>query len=263
MGSKRKYDEVLRRFDLFLRHGLRVENLHEVNREHIEEFLRAPAGDSTVPVSVATMHVRRAAVRLAFRVAREQGLLDHDPILDLDLPRRREGRCRPLLDAEIERCRSASLHSLSETRLPAAWALAEATATPQEIALLRPDDLDLDRRCVRLIGGGHLTPRSGALTDWGAERLQRRIDHPGDPDAGLVYRGHGSENSAQASVSQAIRWSLVRAGLGADPLVKPSSIRAWRARRWAGEGVPIQEIAARLGMRSLDRVVALIGEHLR
>jgi integrase/recombinase XerC len=149
---------------------------------------------------------------------------------------------------------------LSETRLPAAWALAEATATPREIAFLRLDDVDLDRQLVRLVGGGHLEPRSGELTDWGTEQLQRRIDHQDDPDAGLVYRGHGSENSAQASVSQAIRWSLVRAGLGADPLVKPSSIRAWRARSWAHDGVPIQEIAARLGMRSLDRVRALIGD---
>lgn len=258
VSSQHTYSEVLRRFELFLRHGLGVGNLHEISREHVARFVRAPPEAPAVHVSVATMHTRRAALRLAFRIARERGLLDHDPTLDLNLARRKGTRCRPLDWGEIERCRSASVHSIGETRLPAAWALAEATATSPEIALIRPNDVDLYRRRVRLFGGGHLMSRWGDLTEWGAEQIDRRMQLQDDRTAGLVYRGHGSANSAQASVSQAIRWSLVRAGLGADPSVKPSSIRGWRARSWADEGVPVQEIAARLGMRSLDRVIALI-----
>lgn len=261
-GSKRKYDEVLGRFEAFLMHGLGLRQLVEVTPEQVGEFVRAPAGP-TFPVSTGTMHVRRSALRLAFRLARERGLLEHDPTLDLALPPRRGERCRPLLDAEVERCRSASLHSVSETRLPTAWALAEATATPSEIALVRPADVALETMRVRLVGGGHLSQRWGLLTGWGAAQLERRIQLQYDVGGGLVYRGHGSDNSAQASASQAIRWSLIRAGFGADPRVKPSSVRAWRARRWADEQLPIQEIAARLGMRSLDRVMALIADEDR
>lgn len=76
----------------------------------------------------------------------------------------------------------------------------------------------------------------------------------------MIYRAAGNTSSAQASSAAAIRWSLVRAGLGADPSVKPSSVRAWRARSWLDEGVPIQEIASRLGMSSLDRVATLLGD---
>ena len=48
---------------------------------------------------------------------------------------------REMID-EVILCRSFSLHTLTETRQPAAWALAEATARTSEIPLIRASHVD-------------------------------------------------------------------------------------------------------------------------
>jgi len=92
------------------------------------------------------------------------------------------------------------------------------------------------------------------------KRLDRRIEDAdlGDSDS-LVYAGDGSAKSRQAASCIAISTTLVRAGLGDDPLVRPASVTAWVGRRLFEETSRIEEVAARLGMRSLDRTARLIG----
>ncbi len=88
---------------------------------------------------------------------RQLGVHDGDPTIDLVLPPRSFLAVRPLTDDEIVVCRSFSLQTLTATRQPAAWALAEATARTSEIPHILVSDLDfttsgLDPR--ELEGGG-------------------------------------------------------------------------------------------------------------
>ncbi len=74
-----------------------------------------------------------------------------------------------------------------------------------------------------------------------------------------MYRGDGSAASRQASACMVIGEVLTRAGLAGEPDVRPLSVAAWAGRTIFDETGRIDEVARRLGMRSLDRAARLIG----
>ena len=246
------------RFERFARSGLGRDRLAEVTPTDVARFVEA---DSTSgPPSAATMHLRCTTLRLVFRTARQLGVLDGDPTLDLGLPPKDSVRSRPLVDEEVALCRSAALHSLTSTRLAAAWALSEATARTAELSHLTLGDLDLDAQRV-WIHGGRTTPRWGQLSDWGATQLARhaRTLPTADPIERLVYRGRGSAESRQAAACMVVSEVLTRAGLHGEPGVRPLSVVAWAGHRVLVDTGCIDEVARRLGMGSLDRAAQLIG----
>jgi integrase len=250
------------RFGRYLGHGLGVENLREVRLEHVRAFLEATASDQQAsPPSVATQHFRRSAIRLLFRVGRQLGLADGDPTLDLTLPPRSSLKQRPLTDDEIALCRSAALRTLTETRQPAAWALAEATGRTSEIPHIRISDLRLEKGCVRIHGASRTDRRMGKLTSWGVGQVTRRLaalEGSSDPDPPLIYSGKGSFESAQASSCIAVSETLRRAGLAREQDIGPGSVAAWAGAKAFAEGGLIDEVARMLGVRSLDRAAAII-----
>ncbi len=240
----------------FCRLGHGLESLEEVTPEVARAFVAAPLEDRDP--SVATMHLRRAVVRFVFREARALGLADHDPCVDLSLPPRSRLAARPLTDDEIVVCRSYSLTSLTNTRTPAAWALAEATARTAEIPHLRVRDLDLDHRRVWLHGSTRTLDRWAPLTHWGQVQLQRRASALDGPDSPLVYTANGSAQSGQAASCIAVTDTLVRAGLGGEPDVRPVSVAAWAGRALLDETGQIDAVARLLGVRSLDRAARIV-----
>jgi len=260
--SQTKFLDLLDRFETFLAASYEIASLAEVTRSHVVQFISAaPAGTPSIEPAAATMHLRRSAVRLLFRLARESGLEVGDPALDVALPARAPRQVRPLADAEIVMCRGASLHTLTETRLPAAWALAEATARTSELPSIRESDVDLPSESVRIHGSSRTQPRSGSLSNWGIQQLRRRLDtlaSTGAEDTAVIYKGDRGGASGQASASTAIAWTLRRAGLAADAAVRPTSVAAWAGRRLF-EGIALEEVARRLGIRNLDRTASFIG----
>jgi len=261
--SRTKFLDLLDRFETFLSAGLGVESLAEVTRSQVVLFISAaPARDTTTEPAAATMHLRRSAVRLLFRLARDSGLEVGDPTLDVTLPNRSRWPLRPLTDAEMEVCRGASLRTLLETRLPAVWALAEATARTAELPSILQSDIDLLLGTVRIHGSSRTQPRRGFLSDWGIHQLRRRLDtlaSAGAEDTAVIYKGDRAGASGQASASAAIAWTLRRAGLTADAAVRPTSVAAWAGRRLFDQGIALEEVARRLGIRSLDRTASFIG----
>jgi site-specific recombinase XerD len=261
--SKAKFLDLLDRFEAFLTAGQGVGSLAEVSRAHVVLFIpAAPAGDTSTEPAAATMHLRRSAIRLLFRLARDSGLDVGDPTLDVRLPPRFRPRVRPLTDAEIEECRRASAHTLAETRLPAAWALAEATARTSELPFILASDVDLASGIVRIHGSSRTQPRLGFPSGWGIQQLKKRLDilvSAGAEDTAVIYKGDRGGASGQASASAAIAWTLRRAGLAADADVRPASVAAWAGRHLFDQGIALEEVARRLGIRSLDRTASFIG----
>jgi integrase/recombinase XerC len=257
--SERRLLDVIGRFLRFVdRAG--IGSPGDVSPDLARAFVFARSGRTNVAPSVATSHLRRSAVRLLFRVLRQLSLVEHDPTLDLALPPRSSLQARPLTDDEIALGRSFSLHSLTETRRPAAWALAEASARTSEIPHVCGRDLDLDAGRVWLAGSTKVEHRYASLTTWGAKALERRLETIGtDPDTPLVYEGRGSPESRQASACDAIGETLRRAGLGNEPDVRPLSVTAWAGQKVLDETGRIDAVARSLGMRSLDRAATLIG----
>jgi integrase len=260
--SERRLLEVMLRFLRYADQGCGVESLRDVTAEHVRGFVLASSvgAPATGSPSVATSHLRRSAVRLLFRVLRQAAMVDHDPTIDLVLPPRSSLPVRPLTDDEIALGRSFALKTLGETRQPAAWALAEATARTSELAAIRLGDVDLDAARIWLAGSTKTDPRWGQLTDWGVETLARRVATLGTaPAAALIYEGSGSAESRQASGCAAISETLRRAGLAGEADVRPTSITAWAGQRIFAQTGQIEAVARGLGMRSLDRAARLIG----
>lgn len=254
--SRPRFIATADRFFSFCRRGCSLGSLDEVTAEIARAFVVAPL--EVREPSVATMHLRRSVLRFLFREARELGLVDHDPCVDLSLPPRSSLAARPLTDDEIAVCRSYSLTSLTNTRTPAAWALAEATARTAEIPYIRARDVDLSSRRVWLHGSRRTVDRWAPLTRWGAVQLERRLHAIDGVDAPLVYAAKGSAASGQASSCIAVSDTLVRAGLANEPDVRPVSVAAWAGHSLLDQTAGIDAVARLLGVRSLDRAARIV-----
>jgi integrase/recombinase XerC len=253
---------LFERFGTFLTRAWAVADLADVSADHVQAFVRSASADTVQPPSVATMQLRRSALRLLFRTARELGLVSGDPTLDLTLPSRTRRPARSLTDEEVETCRWASLQDLSSTRLPVAWALGEATARTAEIPHITVADLDLAGGRAWIHGSHNTEARWGALSEWGLAQLRRCVRDLGrhaDQATTVAYAGSGNRESRRSFSSQAVRETLQRAGLMADPEIRPASLVAWAGLRILGETGRVDVVARALGMRSLDGAARLIG----
>jgi site-specific recombinase XerC len=262
--STHRMTELLVRFTIFVDKGLRLRSVDQISAVHTGQFIRASISAPGGPQhpAVATMHLRRSALRLYFQTLRQLGLVDGDPTMDIELPPRSCLAVRPLTDDEIVVCRSYSLQTLTATRQPAAWALAEATARTSEIHHVLVSDLDFTNSRVWIHGSSKAEARWGSLSEWGATQLARRVGSLKNvltDDPAVAYEGSGSDESRQVSSCIAIAETLTRAGIGREPDVRPGSVVAWAGRKVFEETGSIEEVARRLGIRSLDRAARFIG----
>jgi integrase len=247
---------------------LGIETLALVDQDVVQDFIDEAVPEGTTisrtwaEPALGTRHFRRSAVRGYFRVARLLGLCDHDPTADILLPPRSSRSTRPLTDEEVLEGEAACQYTLLTTRLPAAWALAEATAVTSEIAAAQVCDLDLEHRRVWLHGCGKRVERWGELTEWGVEALARRakgLNEPASSTAPLVYGAGSSPKSGQAATCDAVRDGLIRAGLHRERDVRPASVAAWGGARVLRRTGRIEDVARAMGLGSLDQAARAVG----
>ncbi|MEX2274992.1 MAG: hypothetical protein WEA10_05445 [Actinomycetota bacterium] len=197
--------------------------------------------------SVATMRLRRSALRLLFREAKVLGLAPTDPTIDIVLSSRSYGRSRPLTDPEVEKCRSFAEGMRGDDRYAIAWTLAEATARVPE--LTRITGHDIFAGSLALPGCSMTEAREVRLTDWGVEQVE-----------GLrLADGAALKTGSKGSPHELVAATLRRAGLAKKSGVSPNSVPAWRGASELAGGASIDEVTRLLGMRSLDRAAAFIG----
>lgn len=216
---------------------------------------------------LTTRHARRTALRMLFRTLREMGYDIGDPSLDLRLPTRSDTSARPLTDLEVTLCRTSSRMGEAGGRSlhrAVCWAIGETTAVSSEISAVRVGDVD-DRtapRWVRLPGTRRHDARLGELSDWGSviigPQLELLTQRQATPATSLTYRGQGTpgEPCAQSAVCNALAAVLAASGVADEPDVRPASLRNWAGRRLYDAGMPIEQVARRMGARSLDSTAA-------
>jgi integrase/recombinase XerC len=240
----------------------------DVGAAHCQGFIDAPTTAGASP-ELTTRHARRTALRMLFRTLRQVGLCAADPTLDQRLPARSVTAARPLSDVEVTLCRaSARLGEAGAVSLQraTAWALAETTAMTSEISRIRLSDVDDPHapRWVQLPGTRRLDPRLGQLTDWGAAIVARQLrvlaGNQAGPHTLLTYRGRGvpGQDKAQSATCNAIGAILDLAGLSSEPDIRPASVRNWAGRRLYDGGMPIEQVARRMGCWSLDTAATAI-----
>lgn len=230
-----------------------------IDAEVVRAWLAARDGSGTVP-AVATQRLRRTSVRKLFHFLRATGQAAQDPTSDIKLPPRTALANRPLDEDEVDECRWASRSDFTSWRYPAVWALAEAGATMTELPHVLVSDVDLEKGLVLLRGSPRTLRRIVPLTGWGAAQLERLVATatlaPGVP---LVYGGDGA-TERRSTLAGAVRRIYTQAGLDREADVTTESVRAWLGRAMRDQGEPIERVARRLGMRSVDRTFLLIGE---
>ncbi len=233
-----------------------VERATEINEAHADAFVRSLTRGGSEP-SLATMHLRRSALRIFFREARALGYLSLDPTHEIALSPRSYRDLRPLTDKEVDRCRSFAEGRTGDARYAAAWALAEATARVAELGATKPCEVDIKGGRVWLAGSSNTESRWAELTDWGAEHLDALLFAKPRPiaDRPLLVPGKGSRSTVHELIASTLR----RAGLANQPGIRPNSVPAWRGAKELAAGASIDEVALLLGMRSLDRAASFIG----
>ncbi len=212
--------------------------------------------------SLATMHLRRTAIRAAVGLMAELGTDVPDPTVGLRLPPKGRTDHRPLDPAELTLLRLAAA-SRPRRRSAAMTTVAatEAGATTGEVARLRWVDVDVDSATLDLPGAGPTIARIVELTSWGA-RVLRRHEHATrpDPDDLVVYRGGADPESdtAQAAVTSRLRRLLDAAGLR-DGDLRPGSVRLCLPAARLAEDGRVGDAARRLGLTSLDVTAEVCG----
>jgi hypothetical protein len=265
-GTAIKACALMSRFVAYTTSRFGSMDVRKLGPAHVTAFINAPIlkDEEVRHAAERTKENRYWALDLYFRTLRGLDLYDGDPLLDAERYPRIVTDCRPLVDAEIERCRRFTFRRLNSTLGPVRWALAESMATAAEIQAAVVGDYDRSARRFWLNGTGRrLHHRWVNLLPWALEAVERRIASLGgdslDPMTSLAFDGAGSR-SGEAAVSITLRRALDRAGLTrqAHPMVKPKSARAWGARRLYDETGDITEVAHRLGVIRLDTARQII-----
>jgi integrase/recombinase XerC len=243
------------RFTRFLAVGHGITDPQALTGELVLDFVRAVSAGGKRPAD-GTVRLRLFAVRAMSQEAVRLGLMDADPTLGIEPPPRAPLLTRPLTDAEIDRGRARAVASPSDMRHPIAWALSEATGRTSEIGLAGASDVDMDEARVWLPGTSEIDARWGYLTEWGLLQIGRRLrDVEGPDDSLIVWRSE--PRALRAACSQAVLETLRAADLRA-PDVRPRSIVAWAGHKALEDGMTLEQVARRLGMRSLDETAALL-----
>ncbi len=253
--------DVMSKFGRYCERGVGVLDVNLIQKQHAEAFIHSLRPDASEP-SVATMHLRRGAIRLLCKEGRRLDLLSGDPTIDILLPPRSVLSTRPLTDDEIELCRLAAVFNSTDLRSAVAWALAECTARVSEIAHVSVRDVDMSGHRVYIAGSGRTDPRWAPMPPWAETQLARRLSAGtlrSDPDARLVPWPSRNRTRPTNAATMTVIGVLRRAGIHGEPDVRPGSVAGWAGGRLLRRGYGIDEVAKALGSRSLDRAAQTIG----
>lgn len=257
-SSLQKVTGHLARYTKVLEQLRNVTDVRTTGSADVAAFINLPVTRGRL--TAATRDNRRYALSKYYEVLRDLGQYVGDPLAGISIARNDSTPLRPLVDAEVDRCRLRSGRTYRDTRGPAGWAFAEATATTSEIPAILLADLDLARGRVWLDGGARNTPRWGHLTEWGTEAVRRHLAATDTQDGlPLLYAGTAGDTSAQAASCKLVHDTLRRAGLGGDDRVRPGSVPAWAGARLYADTGDLALVASRLGLRSLDDTARTIG----
>lgn len=250
-GSYRRYEVLLRNFVQFAQVVGGTSSPDDVSGELVHRFVNARIRGR--PPSAGTTRTRKAAVRYLYRVLRREGLVAHDPTLDLQLLKDTH-TVFVLTDELVERCRFAATTALSASdRYTATLAVLEAGASPGEAGCLAWTAVADDGETFAVEDRNGRTRRL-ATTNWGADVL-RRARPMASSEFVCVLRST-TYDSRRTSVTHVLREIYERAGVAQ---AEPRSVTAWCARRVFDETGSIEAAARIIGFESLDRTAQLIG----
>jgi integrase/recombinase XerD len=251
------YRRDLRAFDAFL--ADRSTALVDVETADLADYIGVLRRQGKAPASVTRAVV---AIRSLYRFLTEEGVLDHDPGADLEVPRVPAGLPKALAEDEVARLIDSvsGTDALSRRDRAILELLYGTGARISELAGLSLSDLDRSGGLVRLFGKGakeRVVPLGrmalAALDSWlgpdGRPRLEPdRWARRGDADA-VFLNQRGGRLSRQGA------WAMVKARgdrVGLGDRLSPHVLRHSCATHMLDHGADIRSVQELLGHASIS-----------
>lgn len=256
-GTAARYGRVLGSFGRFITaRGFGF--LADVDPPTCSAFVYA-ARSGEIPAA-STSRLRLTVVREAFLVLGRLDVVSEDPTSGLRVhPAAPARRPAPLTPPEMARLRSAGRMFPRDRLRPATIELALAGASHMEVATTVVADVDLAAGRVRF------GSRSTALEPFAVTTLTariascrqkvRRLGQPWEPNSIPVALHRPLHTYPETSVAPSVSSNLSRAMSAAGltrPGLRPASVREYAANRYYALTGRIEDLAAFLGLGSLD-----------
>lgn len=270
--SEQTADKYAKATERFIRHAAlkghtTLDDAAADAEEWVCSAVRTPNGDIT-DAADGTMRLRRSAIRRLYDQARQLGMTDAVPAVDLFVSQgTKSDEWLPASDNAIDRLRAVA-DMQRGNRSTCVFALALCGASTAEIGQVTIADLDLANRSLHLPGTARTTPRTVYIHDnWAlsviAEQVGTHEPLPGIAMAlwaqstPLIRCSRTGAAAVQSSISQSLG-ELIRTTSSRHPAtvsarnLTPSSIAAWAAVKVFEATQDIAEVARFMGYSSLD-----------
>lgn len=189
-----------------------------------------------------------------FTVAiKEWGLgLPYNPILNIRRPAPGPGRNRRLTADEEKRLLAAvDAHSNPMLRWIVRIAL-ETGMRSSEITTLRRDQVDLERRVVRLVETKNTLPRTVPLSAVATDLFREALNHPIRPiDTDLIFFGEPGRDGQRRPYNFNKVWLVIKASVGINDF-RFHDLRHEAVSRFVEAGFSDQEVSAISGHKSMQ-----------
>lgn len=260
-GSVARYQRVFAAFNRFATaHG--CGEMADVDTQLCRGFVFA-AQRSGAPPSASTSRFRLTVLRDAYKAL---GIAAEDPTVELrvvQIPQFRN--LVPLTPTEAARLRSSARTSPRDHLRPAAVELALLGGSHQEVARVIVSDVDLATESA-LLGSRRMDLDPTAASVLAARvaacrRAARRRDVTWEPNRVAIALSRPLNTYPETSIAPGISSSLSRALAKAGitrPGVRASSIREYAANRKYALTQRVEDVAAMLGLDSLDAAMSYI-----
>lgn len=243
----------------------------------LHSWYSAPAARTGELPTVTMVALRQSVARSMYRTLAFLGITDRDITVAVPALRKPARAVRPLTEAQVQSLKKAAVlrrreHSGS-AKGPATLALALLGLQSKEIPATLVSDIDFPGGTVWAHDGGvRYAERFVPIDDaWAwqalAERVQflQRTHGVKATSMSVAYevgktRGGSAPKNQAASTSNQLDEIFKHAGVKQPGRIRLASLNEYVAKRVYAETGSFVEVAARLGMRSLDAVAHIVDE---
>lgn len=247
-----------------------LSHVSDVDCDFILYWATSPNFITGAPASENTAFHRRSAARSFFETAHCLGVTNINPAKSVDLPNRSGRYVHAFTTDQMRQLKLNARVRLEDLRPACALGLVMSGATTQESGFITVDDIDETNEMFWSHSGGYRwRPRWLPFTDnWCRDAVMSRVNELRElhgANAGtkwLIFEPLTPEFSHQAQAmtgNRVITKLLVTARVHRKGVNRAESIREWLAAEVFAETGSLGEVAARLGMSSLDAAAHIVG----
>jgi integrase len=277
MATTQTHAKVLATLAKFAR-TQNIDYVDDLDAVVLHSWYQAPAARTGSLPTTNSVALRQSVSRSLFRTMALLGITDRDVTVAVPALRRPDRVVNPLTVKQVQELKNASIRRSQShpgsTKGPAALALALLGLQSKEIPATRVCDIDLPAGTVWAHAGGvRISERLVPIDDsWAWKSLAERVHFLqkkfGDAAKHMpVAYEQGKTRGGSSPKNPAAATSNVLDGIFKDAGVKqPGRVRIASLNEHVAQRVYIQtgsfiEVAARLGMRSLDAVAHIVDKN--